>query len=316
MEEITRLTKTQEVLAKELQRIYTNMKKDSSSRKTQTYVQEKTAAVEKIWDEIKQNHDEMISLKDEKTEAAAYFKTQYFTQINEVYKDVIKYISYLDKAIGETPIKQESEQHKRMAKEIKIRINNLQELIMQTETEIQESKPTNRYTWLTKEIEKQWEIISQLNISIQINTTEGTESYFLSNEVQQMRHQYSEISEKLSAKIDSSTNNNQNPRQLTQSNVKLPEIKVPIFDGRYEDWPSFKTCSQRLFIKIDQSQEQKKCNTLKHTTRQGSKRKENMFQLPHARVHNKMPIKFFMSDLFQKASHAIAQRGTAKKYDK
>jgi len=73
METVNKLSKAQEALGQEIKRIYTNIKKDSFSRKTLQYVEERRTQVQKLWNEVKVNDTQLKDLKTSETQHATYF---------------------------------------------------------------------------------------------------------------------------------------------------------------------------------------------------------------------------------------------------
>ncbi|KAL1516407.1 hypothetical protein ABEB36_000325 [Hypothenemus hampei] len=219
METINKISKKQGIIGEELDKLLANLRKTSASRKTEEYLQKNYASAHELWAQAKTNHETLTNLLNEETKNASYFTTQYFEQIRRVFNEIAAYISaptespHIERIpspriihgdpriknsddLGENHNPHERKVQQCQLREQLIRIEEFSETIDEIKSELQLMKPKSRYQWLMKEIEKQWENISQLNIAIRTNETEFQHQYFTTKIFERVRSNYRKITEK------------------------------------------------------------------------------------------------------------------------
>ncbi|KAJ8704280.1 hypothetical protein PYW08_013004 [Mythimna loreyi] len=76
------LLQRQLIIAEAVQKISTNIKKDSAIRKTAEYIRKRLVNLEELWDEFDNNHKKLTVLCDNKHE---YFQSGTYLSVKELY---------------------------------------------------------------------------------------------------------------------------------------------------------------------------------------------------------------------------------------
>ncbi|CAH0560394.1 unnamed protein product [Brassicogethes aeneus] len=92
------LVTNQQVIGKAILQLYTNMKKDSTSRKSTEYFKRRTDVLNERWANAEQTHAEIIKIKELSYE---YWTSEYYKQIEKSYRDCYKYIQDSTTCINE-----------------------------------------------------------------------------------------------------------------------------------------------------------------------------------------------------------------------
>ncbi|CAH0560653.1 unnamed protein product [Brassicogethes aeneus] len=93
------LVAKQQVTGKAILQLYSNMKKDSTSRKSTEYFKRRTEALNEHWANAKQTHAEIIKIKKSSNE---YWTSEYYKQIEKSYRDCYRYIQNSTTCINES----------------------------------------------------------------------------------------------------------------------------------------------------------------------------------------------------------------------
>ena len=241
MEALNKLAKAQQELGHELNRVLTNLKKDSPSRRTKQYLDERQSKIEKIWSKVEYNH---AQIEINKNEDHPYYKTNYCQQIEEIKSEALKFIDEQRYKLSSGSAEEIDEQDhlvEKLLREQRIRAAELSDLIDEAKTEILRSSATiYTYERYHKEIEKCWKTFNN-NMMLKINITDILHPYFQENTFQRLRKLYGATTKNLSEKIYLASR-----AQSTQASTKLPEIKIPFFSGQYEEWTTFQDIFKRV----------------------------------------------------------------------
>ncbi|KAJ8709930.1 hypothetical protein PYW07_009296 [Mythimna separata] len=90
IQQINEVVKSQESHYKEIGRIFNNIKKDATSRKTEKYIAERRSRLTEVFTKASANHS--LIEDQEILEEHTYMKSDYFGIIKELYKDAMDYL--------------------------------------------------------------------------------------------------------------------------------------------------------------------------------------------------------------------------------
>lgn len=241
IEEMNQLALQQENLGKQIAQILTNSKKDSQSRKTEAYISSRLSTVEKIMKNVQEIHAKIQTLD---LPQHPYFESNYYAQIQRKYEDTKKYLQECPKATTSAVpegSRGDDEQSMRLKRQT-FRIQQLDQTIQVINQELLDNKPKARYEVLLSKLTKQWSFIQGLHEEILVHETSIESSYLTDNEYQGIEQQVDDAVQNLNTKMTTPSLDS----EATRSNLKLPKITIPYFDGNYEQWPTFND----IFFKI------------------------------------------------------------------
>ncbi|CAH2083796.1 unnamed protein product [Euphydryas editha] len=89
MEDYISIVETQNEIMGAMEKLLTNFKKDSSERKTQSYIKRRLETLEAYWKEFLENHNKLEEIS-EKTKYP-YFTENYYQQTLRFYTETKKY---------------------------------------------------------------------------------------------------------------------------------------------------------------------------------------------------------------------------------
>lgn len=234
METFKLLVSQQNKLAQEIVSIFTNSKKDSSSRKTEEYIQAKKLRLQQLWTEVQSNHEAIIqSTNGQDLESHEYFEKAFFDQIKRKYDETVTYLRDCPKAFSTSTPTNDGEQTKKIKKQ-EYRIQQLTNYLQHTLAECSDEKSKTWCQFRIKSIQTEWEAIRELHEEVMMNEEQFQASYFHNDGYNQVKQLYEEVVIQLEEKGNDLQNTN-----ITKPNLKLPRIVIPVFNGEYENWASF-----------------------------------------------------------------------------
>ncbi|CAH0562796.1 unnamed protein product [Brassicogethes aeneus] len=143
------LVAKQQVTGKAILQLYTNMKKDSTSRKSTEYFKRRTEALNEHWANAEQTHAEIIKIKELSHE---YWTLEYYKQIEKSYQDCYKYIQDSTTCINES-----SEDEDTRVKYQMQRIQDLQQIMNRIDDALAHDQTIDRYEILSEKLINQWQ---------------------------------------------------------------------------------------------------------------------------------------------------------------
>lgn len=294
METVNKLSKAQEVLGQEIKRIHTNIKKDPLNRKTLQYVEERRTQVQKLWNEVKVNDTQLKELKTLETQHATYFASNYFEQIRTIYNDALQELNNCKEKLLDEERKQELKQQDKQQKsatlnqltqEQTLRMSDLDELVEEFTATFDPEVKSGLFSTILKD----WNIVTSLHWEISKLDVDKVSKYFEENKFKQLRTLIAKIqgqSNSKSSPLKSEVENQQPQMSVNRTNnISLPQIKIPIFTGNYEEWTPFEDMFKNVIHNNEALSEIEKMNYLKaHVTGEAGRAIQH-FQISSANYH-------------------------------
>lgn len=242
MEECNNIARQQQNLAEELKQQLTNAKKDSSARKTQAYLLQRTQNADQLWEAIKENDSKLRKLGQTEHN---YFTVKYFEQIKKIYDEYNQYLKTCKKA-------EESEPNEEKLRRKETVIQELLYVIHEIRQDLGKDKPVTRYEFLKNDVQKQWEPVQHLHNDI-LMTSAIDEEYLSGHHA--IKKKFEKIIEEIEEKIREC--------KMANADTPLPVINIPTFGGNYEEWPTFYDLFRKVFHQNDKISNAQKLQHLK-----------------------------------------------------
>ena len=189
-----------------------------------------------------------------------YFTTNYYDQLKNMVTTALKYLDECPKATtNPDELLEENDANQRhRLKTQTIRIQDLQELIQRSRTEVLQKQPQSHVDRDTVEnfrrkLSTQWDKITDLHEQIRVYEVEYSHEYFTENCFKNS-DKYENILDELKRSLTSST---------TTNSIQLPSIKLPTFAGCYDNWPTFYDLFQKIIHNNDSLAKAEKLQYLK-----------------------------------------------------
>ena len=232
----------------DMQKIFQNLKKERSEKRTNDLYSSYDSRIEKLYSEYLTN-DEKLRQYQEEFSSSDYWNAR--TQTKELNKEIKEYIKLKIDELKKTritdakskssisEIAHNSNNNIELSKMIRrqfIRIDSLKSLIDKLDNEVDKEMLHLRENQLNKIMEK----INDLNEEIILEASEQDLincDYFNKNVFNEIQDKYEFAQQRIK----------NNLRTLkSQDKIALPELKIPMFNGEYTKWMEF----QDLFVKI------------------------------------------------------------------
>jgi hypothetical protein len=237
----------------EIGRMYTNFKKDSQVRKTQTYLNSKLQLLDQNWVKCTQRNAVLISIANKDD---TYFKERAFDNIKSVYNtfktDILKGESNdtselarikkeLENLKAHLKTKTEQTQENRV-KTIEVKIEKFFKFMEKLKTSI----PTSNRTTVVKqqiEINSKWKDIEDIDDEIWANKEESADmtAYIALHTL--VENQFDDISREITDKMEEFEHGQH------QQNLKLSPVTIPKFGGNIKEWGPFHDAFQNIVNK-------------------------------------------------------------------
>lgn len=261
MTNIDELAEDQLRLGKEFKVVFENFKKEPLDRRTLEKTKVHQAALEAWWTTVEENHTALEELKDEHADHG-YFKQALYKQLYAIYQTFSGAIKVRLAAAGkkssdwnlfpeqdgedsQAPFKDDDQEQQGRIRLQTSTMKSLEHLL--TSIEAMAGKQLTKAYLQTKlkTIKEYWTDISSLHKRIMSHPNQYG---YTTTEYAEMEDHYQMVTitleEQLEAYISQPGSANQ------PSNVKLPKITLPTFDGSYTKWKQF----QDLFVQLIGSQ--------------------------------------------------------------
>lgn len=225
MEQINKLVEKQEKLAEELNKKYMNLKKDSKSRKTEPYLLAKLQDVEDVWQDFVAQHQEIV--KSGRSSEHPYAKTNYYNQVEVIYLKAKVYLKECQETLKDETKETQMEQFLDQERRIDL-----------LRADIESSKTaTEGYEQYLEDIKRQFMTIVDKDIELGRMKQENRElQYYKDDKFLNIKTEYRAATITLDRQIKQQRCS---PTRTTFNSMALPRIKIPIFNGKYEEWPTF-----------------------------------------------------------------------------
>ncbi|HBK83189.1 MAG TPA: hypothetical protein DDZ41_06260, partial [Flavobacterium sp.] len=246
--EFERKVSIQSDFQNDMQKIFQNLKKERSEKRTNDLYSSYDSRIEKLYSEYLTN-DEKLRQYQEEFSSSDYWNAR--TQTKELNKEIKEYIKLKIDELKKTritdakskssisEIAHNSNNNIELSKMIRrqfIRIDSLKSLIDKLDNEVDKEMLHLRENQLNKIMEK----INDLNEEIILEASEQDLincDYFNKNVFNEIQDKYEFAQQRIK----------NNLRTLkSQDKIALPELKIPMFNGEYTKWMEF----QDLFVKI------------------------------------------------------------------
>lgn len=215
-----------------------NYKKDSTSRKTETYLQQRLSALDKYWEEFDERHQQKLESIEEKA-GISYFSNDIYGKTRQMYETTKQHI----KASLSTLRKQEQdfgesstqklqdkadEKTKELMEQQEVRFKSLNRTMLKINLELVTEK------WELEDfvsiLKSKWNCIEKAHWEIEGALKD-----------QNLQEEYNQRFEEIELKYDSLR---RGLHSKMWSNVHYqratPQIEIPEFSGNYIQWISFK----------------------------------------------------------------------------
>ncbi|PZC75621.1 hypothetical protein B5X24_HaOG205897, partial [Helicoverpa armigera] len=234
------LLQRQHIIAEAIQKLSTNIKKDSAIRKTAEYIRKRLVNLEELWDEFENNHKKLTVFCDNKHE---YFQSGVYLSVKELYAATCALL--MDITSTETVAKQgtssqgEGDELHNVSTEEKGTLSKTDELISQQRTNFRAFSRVVRgidiniisEKWELQDklqmVQARWKTIDDLHWQID-NLLIGTEVDY---EQEYVEHEniYETTKRQLNQKLSHTSHQQQT----------MPKVEIPAFNGNYAQWPTF-----------------------------------------------------------------------------
>jgi hypothetical protein len=232
-------------LGTEITKLVSNTKKDSQSRKNQQYIRDRQEKLEEYWAKFLNNHEKLLEggITKEK-----YFETKYYDQVFKTYIEGKTLLEEYGRVLkrGKAP----------KVKEIQIRKQRIEELLRpENEQDLQEDEE------LQSELREYMEKVNTLMIEAAVNEElDATDN----GEVERINHLKRKVREVLK-KIRPGMQRPESTQR--RDGVTLPQVKIPVYEGRYETWRTFHDLFTKVIHENDQLSNAEKMQYLKTQVR-------------------------------------------------
>lgn len=236
METITELLQHQEKVGEEIQHIIRNYKKDSPTRKTESYFKERFQSLSMLWDKFEIAHKRLLSLVEQPNNIN-YFKDQCHETTRVTVQNYLEiFNTHLKQHKVEDPDNQISDSESRHSN--RKGLNSSIKLLRRLNCEM--SMLENYVNKFADKIDIK--IIDEL-----WNKVENIYQQFDDVEDPLIQKRYERLYEIIiEKKHDSNASPNPKacssapPFQLgTSTSFPLPKVDIPLFDGNYNNWNQF-----------------------------------------------------------------------------
>ena len=247
-EELEKYACRQDELGQEVKKFEKNMRKDSSTRKTQQYIQSHQDKLEEYWAEIQEVHAKLIEVEDS---THPYFTQNYFDKLERQVQETQSYLNECrkqnsSKSSSNTKQEESETEQIQQAHRLKrqtVKINILLDTINQGQMEFLHQTTKIRYQNLKQRLQGQYKEITQLHEEILIYEVQNDGTYFTNETFKSTTTKYDAIIDRLDEAIENFASA---PEATATNTIKLPQIRIPVFNGSYDNWTTF----HDLFKKI------------------------------------------------------------------
>ena len=218
--------------ADKIKKILINYQKDSKERKTEEYIIKRIDNLKSLWSEFEQRHKE---IKVDNTHN--YFKDQFFEQTKERFQLTLNMLNdkldelQAESSAGKVEIVLTDIQDKAISKQA----NRLQELLVLL-SEITLTSNSKAYYRIKEScVRTIWDSVLTSHLSIEISENPEYINYCKFYKDTSLK-----VEEMLMDLEEQQENLQQIPLETRSENVKLPPIHLPVFDGKYNTWVSYR----------------------------------------------------------------------------
>ncbi|XP_037930819.1 uncharacterized protein LOC119665664 [Teleopsis dalmanni] len=249
-EEIDQVIQHQKETEGEIQRIWINFKKDSTTRYSKQYFEMRLENLRQKWDAFEDNNDNLIkNLKPDHE----YITKHYFGQLQQRRNEIENQFNNELKTL-----RQREQEEARSSRNQDISINDeviitepcditnkrlaiLSTSLLQIKETIDLTKSVETLQFKFEKLKNFWAKILQLHDECLLRNDAINHEDFI-----QLESIYEGVYIQLQEELNVRSQNVSDTRTSLSNNIKLPPLNVPIFNGRYEEWCPFWELFDRL----------------------------------------------------------------------
>lgn len=238
--DLAKWTAEMQTIGEKILQNYTNFKKDSTTRKTPIYKQEKLTSLENDWKAFTRL-DAKVSDGDDRV-SPGYVKMK--TEVEAAYAKYRAALMLLSDNEGNDESQNQNSTAAEIAKRInsqKVRFEKISEVIEQLKNKIDGREEMSKVflNLKIKNISNYWERILIANEELGSFGTPLPQKY--SDEIRRFEEDVEEIIVFLQEQLEGVTNQKNN-------DIKLPRIVIPKFGGEYSEWVQFRDLFQSVVL--------------------------------------------------------------------
>lgn len=228
---MSHILETQRDAASEIERLYRNYKKDSSTRKTVSYLEEKSTEIKNLWSDIEANHE-----KIEYDSRQPYFIDKTFEKCKQMFDDIMSDIAKRLEALNNSGAETSRPHH-----QTSVATNSSG----QTTLPVLQLMHEELYAILgTIDIMESGASVGYINAQIDVLKEAWAEfrnTYFVERSKNQSHDiSFASTQQDYISAMGKLKDFSENPINK-QKSLKLPEVKLPQFNGSSGSWQNFIT---------------------------------------------------------------------------
>jgi hypothetical protein len=252
MEDYVGIIETQSEIMNGMEKLLTNFKKDSSERKTPTYIKRRLETLDQYWKEFQDNHVMLDEITDKLS--YSYFTENYYDQTKKFYLETKGYIENYALELSKTE-KQPQPSTSRIApprmewsstpgrveeKTLLPSNENINNMLRRQEANIKAFQRTVglidvdsitekwEFEDALRSIQTRWSLVDNLHWEIVCET--GDENSLYEKKFDYHEKQFNNLKKAINTKMWS----------MAHREKSTPQLDIPIFTGNYNQWVSFK----------------------------------------------------------------------------
>ncbi|XP_055912786.1 uncharacterized protein LOC129946567 [Eupeodes corollae] len=231
----------QKTLAEDIETLNRNVGKDSASRKTLRYKEERLQRLSALWSEFDSNHQKIVSTVKKDT---PYMQRDTYNRVKSVYEELRK---KLDAIIPELEKRNESEGKPKGSADV-LQMQKLKKLRLKVTAIVENLEEFEQtfdnyskeiYEYQQKMLLEQLRNITDLHEDFIANASEEDLKvpYVANNEYKGVKQDINRFLHQMASNLVNGNNSNK-PKEAKPESM-LPRLKIPTFKGNFLEWQPF-----------------------------------------------------------------------------